>query len=76
MQTNDAIKQILTRAGLTPYSASLKIGKSHAYIGSLLKRAGGVGAPVLASIADICGYDLFLVSRENPTDMIKLDASD
>lgn len=64
MQTNDAVREIIGNAGMSAYSASLALGKAHSYMTSLLKRKGGIGAPVLATIADACGYDLMLVPRD------------
>lgn len=64
MQTNDAIQEMLKAAGKTAYGLSLELGRAHSFITSTLKRKGGVGAPLLASIADKCGYNLVLVNKE------------
>jgi hypothetical protein len=76
MRTNEAIQSIIGSAGLTPYGASLALKRTHSYITSLLKRKGGVSAPVLATIADVCDYDLMLVPRDKAKDTIRIDPQD
>ena len=64
MKVNDAILHMLETSKRSAYNVSLAMGKAHSYINSLSKRKGFVSAHVLASIADVCGYDLLLVNRQ------------
>lgn len=63
MDTNACVRHMLDKAGMSPYAASLAMGRAHSYMGQALKRKGGIGAPVLAEIAQACGYELLLVGR-------------
>lgn len=63
MDTNSCVRHMLDKAGMSPYAASLAMGRAHSYMGQALKRKGGIGAPVLAEIAQACGYELLLVGR-------------
>jgi len=69
MQTNDAVKAIMAKAGKTAYAASLDMGRKHSFITTTLKRKGGIGAPVLSDIASACGYRLVLVPDEHMDDV-------
>lgn len=64
MKVNDAILHMLETSERSAYNVSLAMGKAHSYINSLSKRKGFVSAHVLASIADVCNYDLVLVNRQ------------
>lgn len=63
MDTNACVRHMLDKAGMSPYAASLAMGRAHSYMGQALKRKGGIGAPVLAEIAKACGYTLQLVGH-------------
>ena len=63
MQTNEAMKKMLDDAHMSAYAASLAMGRAHSFVGQTLKQKGMVGAPTLASIADVCEYDLALIPR-------------
>lgn len=63
MDTNTCVRHMLDKAGMSPYAASLAMGRAHSYMGQALKRKGGIGAPVLAEIAQACGYRLQLVGH-------------
>ena len=64
MKVNEAISHMLETSGRSAYNVSLAMNRAHSYINSLSKRKGFVSAHVLASIADVCGYDLLLVNRQ------------
>ena len=72
METNEAVRKMLESSGMSMYRASLAMGKAHSYVSVMLTRSGGIGAPTLAHLADVCGYDLLLVDRMTG-DTIKLD---
>ena len=63
MDTNACVRHMLDKAGMSPYAVSLAMGRAHSYMGQALKRKGGIGAPVLAEIAQACGYTLQLVGH-------------
>lgn len=73
MEPNNAVRAMLDDAGLSPYAASLKMGKAHSYVLSAIKRKGGISATVIADIARACGYTLQLVPDDG-TDTITIDA--
>ena len=64
MQTLDAVREMLGRRGMSMYAASVATGHRASYVQSLMRRKGGISAPVLAMLGDVCGYDLALVDRE------------
>ena len=69
MQTNDAVKAIMAKAGKSAYTTSLDMGRKHSFITTTLKRKGGIGAPVLSDIASACGYRLVLVPDDHMGDV-------
>ena len=69
MQTNEAVKAIMAKAGKSAYTTSLDMGRKHSFITTTLKRKGGIGAPVLSDIASACGYRLVLVPDEHMDDV-------
>jgi len=75
MQPKEAVATMLKTSGHTMYSASLATDHKHSYISSLMRRKGSISAPVLATIADVCGYDLVLVPRGDQGDQITIDAA-
>ena len=78
MNTNDAVRTMLDNAELTPYAASLAMGRAHTYVASILKRGGLVGTPTLAELGKVCGYTLALVPHGStlPSGSIVLDGKD
>ena len=78
MNTNEAIRAMLDSAGLTPYAASLAMGRAHSYVAVVLKRGGLVGAPTLSELGKVCGYTLALVPHGStlPSGSIVLDGKD
>ena len=81
MQPKQAVTTMLQKAGHTMYSASLATDHKASYISSLMRRKGSISAPVLATIANVCDYDLVLIPRGGgdsiPIDYTtKQDASD
>lgn len=72
MDTNSCVRHMLDKAGMSPYAASLAIGRAHSYVGQALRGKGGIGAPVLAEIAQACGYELLLVGRG---ETLRIDAT-
>lgn len=64
MKANEALAYMLETSKRSAYNVSLALDKSHSYINSLTKRKGNISSNVLASIADVLGYDLLLVNRQ------------
>ena len=64
MDTLQAMREMLDNAGMTPYAAGKAVGKSHTYVSGLFTRQTTPNANRLAIIADACGYDLVLQSRD------------
>lgn len=61
MDTNSCVHHMLDKAGLSPNAACQSMGRANGYVDQSLKRKGGIGAPTLAEIAQVCGYELQLV---------------
>ena len=75
MGPNDAVRAMLDGAGLSPYAASIKMGKAHSYVLSAIKRKGGISAAVVSEIAQACNYSLQLVPQDGAGDPIVIDGS-
>ena len=76
MRAIDAIRKMLADKHLTKYGVSQKLGKSHAYVQTML-RQGTIGADKLSEVAEVCGYALVLVpAKRIPDDAIVIDDSE
>ena len=74
MDTNDAMRAIVARAGLSMRAASVATGRSPNWLGAKLARPGSCEAVTLAQFADACGYTLALVpSGAVPPGAITID---
>lgn len=63
MDTNDAMRAMVGRAGLSLRGASLALGKSPAWLANTLARPGSSEAVTVAAVADLAGYALCAVPR-------------
>lgn len=61
MNTNDAMRTIVSNAGLSMRAASERMGRSPNWLGATLARSGSSEAGTLAELAAACGYALALV---------------
>lgn len=73
MNTSEALRLLLDRSGVTPYRVAVDMGRAPTYVSSMLRRGSVPSADLLAQIADVCGYDLRLISRDG-LDSITIDA--
>lgn len=65
MDTNNAIRAVVKRSGMSLRAASTAMGKSVNYICATLARPGSVEAASLASLAAVCGHAVCLVPLED-----------
>ena len=63
MQPLDAAREMLDKSGMSMYKVSIETGHKPSYVSSALRKQA-IGAHVLASIADVCEYDLALIPRD------------
>lgn len=73
MDTIESVRMMIERAGVTPYRVAVDMGRAPTYVSSMLRRGSTPSADLLAQIADVCGYDLRLISRDG-LDSITIDA--
>lgn len=73
MNTTNAVRALLARSGLTSYKVSRGLGRHSSYVSTMLRRGSTPSADLLAQMADVCGYDLRLISRDG-LDSITIDA--
>ena len=64
METNDAMRAMVARSGLTSRGVSVAAGRSPSWLSATLARPGDSAAGVLAAIAAPCGYALALVPSD------------
>lgn len=76
MDANTAIRAMLGISQVSPYRASLAIGRAHSYVDATLRRDGKlISAAVLADIGHACGYDLVLVPHDPSRASIDIDGT-
>lgn len=63
MDTLQAVRQMLDSSGMTPYRASLLLGRDSTYVSGMLRRGSVPSADLLAKMATACGYSLRLVPQ-------------
>ena len=63
MNTVEAIRQMLSAAGLSVRKAGAAMHRAPTYLSSFLTRGSTPRADVLARVADVCGYVLALAPR-------------
>lgn len=64
VDTLEAVRAMLEHSGRTSYRVAVEMGRAPSYVSSMLRRGSCPSADVLAQMADACGYDLRLVSRD------------
>lgn len=65
MDTKQAIKEVLSKAGVSAYRVSLDLGYCANYVQSIYSRKGGVRSDVLQRIVGECGYKLALIKDDD-----------
>ena len=60
MNTTDAIRHMMKTTGTNPNALSVRMGRSRTYVRNTLSRGMGATAVVLATMADVMGYELVL----------------
>lgn len=73
MRPEETIHAALDHAGLTPYAASLRMGRAHSYVGSLLARKSAPTIRTAADVCDVCGVDVVLVDRSTGETIGRVD---
>ncbi len=74
MDTNDAMRALVARSGLSMRAVSMDMGRSPTWLSTTLGRDGSSEAAIVAELADVCGYSLVLVpSRDVPPGAIVID---
>ena len=73
MDASSAVRAMLKRSGLSSYRVSMGLGRHSSYVSTMLRRGSVPSADLLAKMADVCGYDLRLISRDG-LDSITIDA--
>lgn len=63
MDTNEAMREAVSNAGMSLRSASFALGKSENWLSSTLQRSGSSSGDTLASLGALCGYSLALVPK-------------
>ena len=74
MQVKEAIGFVIDESGKSRYAISRDLGKGRNYVYKLFERDSNPAYDTLASIANLCGYDLALVKRDGSNTII-LDPS-
>lgn len=73
MKSLEAVRAMLDASKLTPYRASLRIGRNSTYLAGMLRRGSCPSADLLAKIARACGYRLELVPLDGAGDSLTID---
>lgn len=61
MDTLQAVREMLTASGLSPYRVAVKIGRHSSYVSQMLRRGSVPSADLLALMAGACGWRLALL---------------
>lgn len=75
MEIKQALSHVIERSGMSRYAVGQRLGKGRNYMYNLLAKPTNPTFGVIVDVADVCGYDLALVNREDG-DVIKLDPPD
>lgn len=65
MRADKVLKAILAKEGISSIQASRKIGKSDAYLSSIIAKGTSPGVSTMAGICDVLDYDLLVRSRND-----------
>lgn len=65
MRAGKVLKTILAKEGITPTEAARKIGRSDAYLSSIIAKDTSPKVSTMAGICDALDYDLLVRSRSD-----------
>lgn len=68
MNTNDAIKQVASNAGMSMIGVSKAMGRNDNYMSVTLSRGSVPQADTLAAMLDVCGYSLAAIPHADVPD--------
>lgn len=69
MHVKEAITEVMDECPLTRYAIAKRLGKGNSYIYNMMGK-DRLGYDFIASVADICCYDLALVKRDGSRTII------
>ena len=75
MDSREALRYVLSRSNKPKTTVSQELGKSAGYINTYVSMGKVPGLDTMASIANVCGYDLVLVDRSTG-ETIKIDSKE
>lgn len=75
MDSREALRYVLYRSNKPKTTVSQELGKSAGYINTYVSMGKVPGLDTMASIADVCGFDLVLVDRESG-ESIRIDSKE
>lgn len=70
MKSNKALRHIIEKSGLSHRAIAERLDKTPSYVSVTLARGSVPKADTYANIADACGYDLKLVSRDGDEEIL------
>lgn len=74
MDTNEAMRALVARSGLSMRAASLEMGRSPTWLSTTVGREGSSEAAIVAELAHVCGYTLCAVpDRDVPGSALVID---
>ncbi len=65
MNVIQALRTMLSNAGISAYRVSLDLGFRANYLQAILSRGTNVRSDVLQKVADVCGYKLALIKDDD-----------
>lgn len=75
MKAKAALNRIINESGISRIQLSRKLGRTDNYLSSMTHGRQSPGCDVMASVADVCGYDLILRKRSTGIEIL-IDSKD
>ena len=75
MGVAETIKKMMKSKKITQTEVAERIGKTQASVAMYLKNANGLRVDNLMNVADACGFDLALVNRDDPNEVLYFNDS-
>ena len=75
MGVAETIKKMMKSKKITQTEVAERIGKTQASVAMYLKNANGMRVDNLMNVADACGFDLALVNRDDPNEVLYFNDS-
>lgn len=77
MNTNDLIREAISKTGISMISASRAMGKNDNYFASVVARGSTPQAGTLAAMLGVCGYSLAAIPKgTEPPDALVIDPTE